>query len=85
MQYLKRFIPVIKNCKYFKKNYEYLYNDDKVKPLHTMPPKSSTYVKSYDEQIKWMCKRVCGIYLFTLYLTLTYKLKIHTFISKLKF
>ena len=25
------------------------------------------------------------IYLFTLYLTLTYKLKIHTFISKLKF
>ena len=55
VQYLKRFIRVIKNYKYFKKNYEYLYNDDRVKPLHIMPPKTSTYVKSYDEQIKWMC------------------------------
>ena len=32
----------------------YLYNDHKVKSLHIMPPKTSTYVKSYDEQIKWM-------------------------------
>ena len=26
----------------------YLYNDHKVKPLHTMLPKTSAYVKSYD-------------------------------------
>ena len=29
-------------------------NDHKVEPLHKMPPKTSTYVKSYDGQIKWM-------------------------------
>ena len=32
----------------------YLYNDQKVKPLHIMFPKTSAYVKSYDGQIKWM-------------------------------
>ena len=32
----------------------YLYNDDKGKPLNIMLPKRSTYVKSYDGQIKWM-------------------------------
>ena len=31
-----------------------MYNDHKVKPLHIMIPKTSTYVKSYDEQTKWM-------------------------------
>ena len=33
----------------------YLYNDDATKPLHLMLPKTSTYVKSYDGQTKWMC------------------------------
>ena len=36
-----------KNYKYF---IGYLYNDHKVKPLHIMVPKTSTYVKSYDGQ-----------------------------------
>ena len=40
-----------KNYKYF---IGYLYNDDKVKPLNIMLPKKSAYVKSYDEQTKWM-------------------------------
>ena len=29
-------------------------NDHKVKPLHIMLPIKSPYVKSYDEQTKWM-------------------------------
>ena len=32
----------------------YLYNDNKVKPLHIMLHKTSTYVKPYDGQTKWM-------------------------------
>ena len=40
-----------KNCKCF---IGYLYNDNKVKPLHTMLPKTSAYEKSYDGQTKWM-------------------------------
>ena len=40
-----------KNYKYF---IDYLYNDYKVKPLHIMLPKTSTYVKHYDGQTKWM-------------------------------
>ena len=40
------------------KNYEYcigyLCNDHKVKPLHIMLPKTSTYVKNYDGETKWM-------------------------------
>ena len=45
--YLTRF-PLVK-----KKNFiGYLYNDNKVKPLHIMLLKTSAYVKSYDEQIK---------------------------------
>ena len=40
------------------KNYKYvvsyLYNDNKVKPLHTILPKTSVYVKSYAGQTKWM-------------------------------
>ena len=38
------------------KNYKYLigylFNDNKVKPLHIMLPKTSAYVISYDGQIK---------------------------------
>ena len=40
-----------KNYKYF---IGYLCNDDKVKPLNIMLPKTSTYVKRYDRQTKWM-------------------------------
>ena len=40
-----------KNYKYF---IGYLYNNHKVKPLHIMLPKTSTYVKSFDGQTKWM-------------------------------
>ena len=40
-----------RNYKYF---IGYLYNDHKVKPLHIMFPKTSTYVKSYDGKTKWM-------------------------------
>ena len=40
-----------KNCKYF---IGYLYNDNKVKPLQTVLPKTSIYVKCYEEQTKWM-------------------------------
>ena len=40
-----------KNYKYF---IDYLYNNDKVKPLRIMLPKTSTYVKRYDQQTKWM-------------------------------
>ena len=38
-----------KNYKYF---IGYLYNDDKVKPLNKIIPKTSAYVKSYDRQTK---------------------------------
>ena len=40
-----------KNDKYF---IGYLHNGNKVKPLNIMLPKTSTYVKSYDRQTKWM-------------------------------
>ena len=40
-----------KKYKYF---IGYLYNDNKAKALHIMLPKTSTYVKSYDGQTKWM-------------------------------
>ena len=40
-----------KNYKYF---IGYLYDSDKVKPLHIMLPKTSAYVKSYEGQIKWV-------------------------------
>ena len=40
-----------KNYKYF---IGYLYNDNRVTSLHIMLPKTSIYVKSYDEQTKWM-------------------------------
>ena len=41
-----------------KRNYRYfigyLYNDDKVKPLHSILPKTSAYVKGCDGQTEWM-------------------------------
>ena len=40
-----------RNYKYFN---GYLNNDNKVKPLHIILPKTSAYVKSYDGQTKWM-------------------------------
>ena len=40
-----------KSYKYF---IGYLYNDNKVKPLHIMLPETSGYVKGYDRQTKWM-------------------------------
>ena len=40
-----------KSYKYF---IGYLYNDNKVKPLHIMLPKTRTHVKIYDGQTKWM-------------------------------
>ena len=40
-----------KNYKYF---IGYLYNDHIVKPLHIILSKTSTYVKGYDGQTKWM-------------------------------
>ena len=40
-----------KNYKYF---IGYLYNDNRVKPLHIIFPKTSAYVKSYDGHTKWM-------------------------------
>ena len=40
-----------KSYKYF---IGYLYNDNKVKPLHIMLPKTIAYVKGYDWQTKWM-------------------------------
>ena len=40
-----------KSNKYF---IGYLYDDNKFKPLHIMPPKTSAYVISFDGQTKWM-------------------------------
>ena len=40
-----------KHYKYF---FVYLHNDEKVKPLHIMHPKTNAYVKSCDGQTKWM-------------------------------
>ena len=40
-----------KNNKYF---IGYLYNDNKVKPVHIMLPKTNAYVKKKDGQTKWM-------------------------------
>ena len=40
-----------KTYKYF---IGYLYNDNKVKPLPIMLPKTSVHVKDFDGQTKWM-------------------------------
>ena len=41
-----------------KKNYKYFigYKDDdyRIKPLRTILPNTSTYVESYDREIKWI-------------------------------
>ena len=41
-----------------KKNYKYFigYKDDdyRIKPLRTILPNTSTYVKRYDREIKWI-------------------------------
>ena len=51
-------ILVSNKISFGEKNYTYfigyLCNDDKVKPLNIMLPKTSTYVKRYDRQTKWM-------------------------------
>ena len=44
-----------KNCKYFT---GYLYNDNQVRPLHIMLPKTSAYLKNYDGQTKWIFFRL---------------------------
>ena len=49
--YLTRFLLDEENYKYI---IGYLYGDNKVKPLQIMLPKTSTYVKCYDRQTKWM-------------------------------
>ena len=49
--YLTRFLLGEENYKYI---IGYLYGDNKVKPLQIMLPKTSTYVKCYDRQTKWM-------------------------------
>ena len=51
-QYLTRFIFVKKTINTLFTGH--LYNDHKVKQLHIMLLKTSTYVKSYDGQTKWM-------------------------------
>ena len=44
----------MKKISFGEKNYRYfigyLYNDDKIKPLHIMLPKTSPYVESYEGQ-----------------------------------
>ena len=40
--------------KYYKYFIDYFYNNYKVKPLHIMLPKTSTYIKSYDGRTKWV-------------------------------
>ena len=49
-QYLKKNSSGEKNYKYF---IGYLYNDHKVKSLHTVLPKTGAYVKLYDRETKW--------------------------------
>ena len=40
--------------KYYKYFIDYFYNNYKVKPLHIILPKTSTYIKSYDGRTKWV-------------------------------
>ena len=51
-------VLVYSKISFGEKNYKcfigYLHNDNKVKLLHIMLPKTSTYVKSYDRQTKLM-------------------------------
>ena len=49
-------VLVCNKISFGEKNYKcfigYLYNGNKVKPLHIMVPKTSAYVKGYDGQTK---------------------------------
>ena len=56
-----------KNCKYF---IGYLHNDNNVGSLHTMFPKTSAYIKIYDEQTKWMHFLIQDDYLVKKYNTI---------------
>ena len=51
-------VLVSKKISFGEKNYKYfigyLHDNHKVKPLHIMLPKISSYVKSYDGQTKWI-------------------------------
>ena len=49
--YLTRFLLVEKNYTFV---IGYLYDDYKIQPLHILLRKMSAYVKSYDDQTKWM-------------------------------
>ena len=51
-------LSVFNKIPFGEKNYKhfigYLYNNNKVKPLNIMLPKTSVYVKSYVGKTKWM-------------------------------
>ena len=53
-----RYVLVSNNIYFGEKNYKYfigyIYNSNKVKSLNIMLPETSTYVKSCNEQTKWM-------------------------------
>ena len=52
-------ILVSSKISYGEKNYKYvigyLFGDYETKPLHVELPKTSTYIKRYDGQTKWIC------------------------------
>ena len=50
-----------------------MYNDHKVKTLHMMLPKTSAYVKSYDEQTKWVYFLIEGDNLLEKYIAIWHK------------
>ena len=50
-------VVVSKKISSGEKSYKYIFGylyDYKVKPLHIMLPETSTYVKSYDGETRWM-------------------------------
>ena len=51
-------VSVSNKISFGEKNYKsfigYLYDNHEVKPLHVILPKTSTYVKCYGGQTKWM-------------------------------
>ena len=50
-----------------------MYNDQKVKQLHIMLPRTSTYVKSYDGLTKWIYFLIEDYYLLDKYNTIWHK------------